>query len=443
VRVDVARVVDGASFGAVHLWVIVIGFLCMTTDGFDLQSMSFTAPAVAVEWTIRRELLGPVLAASIVGMAVGSVLLGWIGDRIGRKRSFGLCFALMCLGSIGSYLSRDLLQLTISRLITGLALGGATPLATALISEWTPKSWRALAIAIVIVAVPAGGMIGAAVSERIIPTYGWRAVFLVGALVPLLCLVVTWLEVPESPHFLARSPTRRVQLAVLLNQIVRDRPFTGEEEFVATAPRTTQRNELFALLQFPYLSTTVILWITFSLNTLALYGFVNWLPTIMASTGISLVTALGSAAWFNIGGVLGAICGSVLISWLGSRLVGSMTALMAMIAVFVVGMIVASIHSEGSPWLLPAVLICGMCLNGTQVFLYAVAANAYPTPIRATGVGCAAAVSRVGGVGSSVVGSAMFLLGLSVTTYFDVLAAVAGGVMLGFVFLRGQISRTA
>lgn len=127
-----STVIDRAGFGAIPLWVTVIGILCMTTDGFDLQAMSFAAPAVAAEWSIRRELLGPVLAASIVGMAAGSVLLGWVGDRIGRKKSFGFCFALMALGSLGSYLSENLMELTTFRLLTGIALGGATPLATAL-----------------------------------------------------------------------------------------------------------------------------------------------------------------------------------------------------------------------------------------------------------------------------------------------------------------------
>lgn len=438
-RIEVAAVIDEAGFGSIPLWVGVIGILCMTTDGFDLQAMAFVAPSVAAEWSIRRELLGPVLAASIVGMAVGSILLGWAGDRIGRKKSFGFCFALMALGSLGSCLSATLLELTLFRLITGIALGGATPLATALVSEWTPRRWRTLAVAAVVVAVPAGGMVGAAIAEHLIPAYGWRAVFALGAAVPLACMLVTSFKVPESPFFLARTE-RHSELAGLLNRLEGSRRYTGNDVFATGSPRETNENEFIVLLRFPYLSTTLILWTTFSLNTLALYGFVNWLPTIVSATGMPLTYALRSAVWFNVGGVLGAICGSLLISSYGSRLVGSSAALLAIIAVSLVGFLAGPVHAvSASAWFFPVVAICGMCLNGTQVFLYAVAANAYPTRIRATGVGCAAAVSRVGGVASSAVGSAAFLLGLSTGRYFDVLAVVVGGVLAGFLLLGTQI----
>jgi len=435
-QVDVSDVIDGAAFGAIPFWVIVIGILCMTTDGFDLQSMSFAAPAVATEWAIRRELLGPVLAASIVGMAVGSVLLGWIGDRIGRKRSFAFCFALMAFGSLGSSLSATLLQLMIFRFVTGIALGGAAPLATALVAEWMPKRWRTLGVATVIVAVPAGGMIGGMIAEHIVPAYGWRSVFAAGAAIPLLCLFVTLFKVPESPLFLASRPERRSTLAELLNRLKGSTLYSGQEVFTVAGPRAKSRNELVTLLRAPYLAKTLVLWATFSLNTLALYGFVNWLPTIVAASGESLVSALRSAVFFNVGGVVGAICGSLLISSCGSRLVGSSMALIAVLAMLIVGTVIGPGHGiQSSTWSFAAVSICGMCLNGTQVFLYAVAANAYPTAIRATAVGCAAAVSRIGGVASSAVGSAIFLFGLSIGTYFYVLAAVAVGVMLGFLYL--------
>jgi AAHS family 4-hydroxybenzoate transporter-like MFS transporter len=155
------------------LQVLALSFVIMTIDGYDLQSMAFAAPALAAQWHLRRELLGPVLAASIVGMAFGSIAFGWLGDRIGRKRSLVTCIVLLGLGSLAGAYAAGLTELAGCRVITGLGLGGATPLAASLIAEWTPLHWRSLAIAIGIVGVPLGGTLGAALAAHVIPLYGW------------------------------------------------------------------------------------------------------------------------------------------------------------------------------------------------------------------------------------------------------------------------------
>ncbi len=246
--------IDAADFSIGSLGVITLSFFIMLIDGYDLQAMAFAAPALAVEWSIKRELLGPVLAASLVGMGLGSVALGWLGDRVGRKTAFCTCISLLALGSALSAWASSLTQLVIWRFITGLGLGGATPLAASLAAEWTPRRWRSLAVAVVVVAVPAGGMLGALLAQHLIPRWGWRSVFVLGAALPLTILAIAVWRLAESPEYLARR-------------------------LDSAAPTGTAN--LKSLLRPPYLATTLLLWLAFACNTLTLYSFVNWLPTVL------------------------------------------------------------------------------------------------------------------------------------------------------------------
>jgi AAHS family 4-hydroxybenzoate transporter-like MFS transporter len=439
--VDIAAVIDAAPFSALLLWVTLLSYLIMIIDGFDLQAMALAAPAVAASWNLKRELLGPVLAASLVGMGLGSVALGWFGDRRGRKTSFCVCIAILSLGSLMCGCATSLSQLVLFRFITGVGLGGAAPLATSLVAEWMPRRWRSVAVAVVIAAIPLGGMLGAALSQRIIPAYGWRSVFLLGGVFPLALLAVAIVQLPESPRYLAGRTDKRAALARCLNRLGDGQRFTSADRFFVAERELPAADGLKSLVSAPYLRTTLLLWLAFACNTLALYGFVNWLPIVLSSAGQSLSSALHGSFLFNCGGIVGAIVGSVLISFFGSRRVGTSFAFIGSVAALFIGLSMAAVGHGGGMGarLFPLVAVAGVCLNGMQVFLYPVAAHSYPTIIRASGVGCASGVARIGGVLSSVVGSAVFALGLSVGDFFFILAAIILVTAVSFFALRSHI----
>jgi AAHS family 4-hydroxybenzoate transporter-like MFS transporter len=439
--IDVAAVIDAAPFSGLSLWVVSVSFLLMIFDGLDIQAMALTAPAVASAWGLKQALLGPVLAASLLGMGSGSVALGWLGDRLGRRFSLCVCIAIFSLGSLMCSFATTLTQLVAFRLITGVGLGGAAPLVTSFVAEWTPKGWRSVAVAVVIAAVPLGGMLGAAISQRMIPTYGWPSVFLLGAVFPLIILSVAVVRLPESPQFLASRPDRREILAGYLNRLVQDQRFTGDERFWVADRAIPAVRGLKGLVRAPYLRTTLLLWLAFACNTLALYGFVNWLPIVLSSAGEPQAMALRGSFLFNFGGIVGALSGSVLISLFGSRRVGSSFAVIGLVAALLIGATIVAVGHGGGMGLrlLSLLTMAGVCLNGMQVFLYPVAAHSYPTSIRASGLGCASSVARVGGVLSSVVGSAVFALGLSLSDFFYILATVMFVTTVSFAALPSHI----
>jgi MFS transporter, AAHS family, 4-hydroxybenzoate transporter len=425
-----ADLLPAGTSARLALGVSVLSFLIMTTDGYDLQSAAFAAPALAAEWHVKRELLGPVLAASIVGMAFGSIALGWFGDRAGRKTAFVVCMALLALGSLGSWQASSLTPLWWFRALTGLGLGGATPIATTLTAEWTPPRWRTVAVAVVIVGVPLGGLVGAAVAQYIIPAYGWRSVFLLGAVLPAIFLVIALPLLPESPAFRARAKARAEAVASGTRAVTD-----------ATAVPRHALQGLFDLVAPPHLAATLTIWGSFVLNSLTLYGFVNWLPLVLPSAGLPLQAALRGSLLFNLGGVVGSVCGSLLIARYGSRPIGTSIAATGSVGAALVGVALIVSGHGGAAMVLAPIALAGACLNGMQNFLYAVAAHAYPTDIRASGVGCASAVARVGGVLSSAVGSAYFAFGLPVAQFFYILAVFIAATAACFFLIPRHIPR--
>ena len=438
---EITAIIDSATFIGLPLGITILTIFIMLVDGFDLQTMSFVAPALVTDWGIERSMLTPVLTASMIGMAIGSIALGWLGDRIGRKKSYIVCIAFLFLGSLLSAYAGGLWELFTWRVITGIGLGGITPLAATLISEWTPKKSRGVAVACAVVAVPLGGMIGAAVAQWVIPAYGWRTIFYIGAALPLVFFVVAWFLLPESPKYLAQHPAKHPQLARALNRLLKEQRFTGTEHFVVAEPPAPPGNWFATLLRAPYLATTLLLWAVFAFNTLGLYAFVNWLPTVLSSTGLPLQAALQGPKYFNFGGFFGAVGGAILIGIYGSRIVGSTLSLIGAVATLLIGILLSGTAVSTDTQLLILFCVAGMALNGMQAFIYAVGAHSYPTYIRASGVGCAQTVSRIGGVLSSVVGGAFFALKPQppVSYFFFVVAAVIVLVAISFFSLRTHL----
>lgn len=423
--------IDAAAFVGLPLRVTLISILMMTVDGIDLQSMSFVAPALLSDWGASRASLAPVLTSSIIGMAFGSILLGWLSDRIGRKAAFVIAMGFLAAGSLCCAFSHSLGELFAWRFFTGLGLGGATPLAATLVSEWVPKRVASVAIASSVVVVPVGGMIGGFIAQYVIPTHGWRTVFGIGAVLPLVFMLVAIFAVPESPKFLSRSPKRRGELARLLNRITKSDRFSASDVFHVAEPPQLASNWLATIFGHAYFRTTLLIWTAFLFNTMGLYFFVNGLPTILATSGMSHEFAIRGATFFNVGGSLGAIGGAILISRYGSRSIGSTFAAVGMIATLAVGWMLAGSLPTATQ-IFPLFVFAGIAFCGMQGFVYAVASNAYPTYVRGAAVGCAQTVSRIGAVLS---GAFLGIEGVPVTLLFYVVGASMSLLLASYFFI--------
>ncbi len=439
--VDLVEVMDAVPFLVMPLWITALTILIMLVDGYDLQTMSFVAPAILADWKVARADLSWVLNGSLIGMAVGSVILGRLSDRIGRRRAFIACLLSLCAGSLLSTQAGGLRELFVWRTATGIGLGGLTPLAATFVTEWTPRRVRTVAVSCAVVAVPLGAMLGAMVAQRVIPSFGWRAIFWIGSALPLLfALLAAWL-LQESPKYLAQDPAQSGRLAGILNRLVREHRYSGSDRFFVAEPPAPSRHWLAIIVGRTYRHTTLLLWAAFAFNTLGLYTYANWLPTVLTAAGFTQTAALEAHKYLNFGGFFGSVGGAILIGRFGSRAVGTALALLGVGATLLVGATLANDPAPG-PQLSLLVLAAGAAFSGMQCFLYAVGAHSYPTYVRGSAVGCAQTISRIGGVLGGFAAGAFFGLRPqpSLSIFFYVTGTLVLVVAVSFFGLRTHIA---
>lgn len=414
---DIGRAIDdGPWTGSQKLILLLVG-CAIIFDGFDNQSLGFAAPAIIREWGITREALSPVMAVGQFGMMFGAALGGMIGDRIGRKTALVGAALLFGVMTAGIALANSLVVIGVLRFIANLGLGAAFPNAAALVSEYTPRRHRSLAVTAGIVCVPLGGVVGGFIASALLPVAGWRMLFTYAGFATLGVALLLLFALPESTRFqLARrgdSPGLRRTLARIGLHVPADATLVDRGDAI----QDSGRSSLGSLFAPGWRGDTIALWAAFGACLFAVYSAFSWLPTMLSDAGYDLVVSSRGLTAFNIGGVIAALGGAWLIGHQGSR-----WPMVAMAIGGVAGaalLIMAPLHAVPGQQPLMLILLLaieGAFINGVQTTLYALAADVYPTKVRATGVGSASGVGRVGAVASSF-GGALALHAMGATGF--------------------------
>ena len=447
--VDVGAVIDSAKFFWVPCGIAVMMIIIMAIDGYDLFLMGQVGRPMTEAWKIGGSVLQSINTAGLAGMAIGSVGLGWLGDRIGRKRSYFTCLVFLVIGSVLSWhavkqgtpetAAHAIREVTIWRFVTGLGMGGVTPLATALISEWTSKKVRAVVVAFVISSVPVGGYL----ARFAIKHFDWQTMFLIGGLIPLVLFAVFGLLLPESPKYMAQRPHLHARLGRALNRLFGEQRFDGTETFVVQEQGKRSANWFSTIWNSHYARATLFIWIAFSVNSYVLYMYTNNLPLLLPKDRVATDIASAALGRFSIGAFFGSIGGAFLIRWFGSRWVGTLLALLGVVATALIGLLLVGTASPTPSSIVWAGFLAGVSFNGMQAFMYAVSAHSYPTELRGSALGLAQTVSRVGAIASPWV--AQRYLGMSplpgANLFFWLLAATAFITVISFFLIPSHIPR--
>jgi MFS transporter, AAHS family, 4-hydroxybenzoate transporter len=450
--VDVGAVIDGAKYFWVPFGITVMMIIIMLTDGYDLFLMGQVGRPMTAAWNISGAVLQNINYAGLAGMAIGSVGLGWLGDRIGRKKSYFTCLIFLFIGSVLCYhaakggtpenAEETLKMMTLWRFVTGLGMGGVTPLATALISEWTSKNVRAVIVALVISSVPVGGKL-AAFAVKHVPE--WQDMFLIGGLVPLGLFLLFGFLLPESPKYMAQRPHLHAKLAKALNRLVGENRYDGTETFLVQEAGKRSDNWLTTIWNSHYARATLFIWIAFSINSYALYMYTNNLPLLLPAGRVATETASEALGQFSVGAFFGSIGGAFLIRWFGSRWVGTLLALLGVLATAAIGFLLVGTASPTPGSIVWAAFFAGVSFNGMQAFMYAVAAHSYPTEIRGSALGLAQTISRIGALLSPWV--AQQYLGMTpqpgADQFFWFVAATAFITVISFFLIPSHIPKHA
>ncbi len=399
--IDISSVIDNNRLSRSQLWILIMVGITVVMDGFDVQSMGYVAPAIIADWGVSKAELGPVFGAGLFGMLVGSLTLSVLADKIGRRPVLIWATVFFALCMLVTAHVTTIPQLQAIRFITGLGLGAIMPNAMALAGEFSPKNKRVTLMMLVSCGYTVGAVLGGLLSAWMIPAWGWKSVFYLGGVFPLLMSVLMYFFVPESMQFLVVKGRRLDDVGRTLRKI--DPTLSIDAGTRYALPDTRQDGApVVELFRDGRGAATVFLWVVNFMNLLNLYFLSSWLPTIATSAGLSTSTAVMVGTALQAGGVLGTLLMGPVIDRIGFFKV--LVPCFALAAVTI-----AMIGQEGIALslLFVVVTVTGFCIIGGQPAVNALAATYYPTALRSTGVGWSLGIGRWGSIVGPVLGGVL------------------------------------
>lgn len=399
------------SHGAMKPLQIAAVTLCVllnALDGFDVLAISFASPGIASEWGIDRAALGLVLSMELIGMAVGSVVLGNLADRIGRRPTVLACLVIMAGGMAMATTAGSVVYLSVIRLVTGLGIGGMLACTNALVAEFSNDRHRNLAVAIMAAGYPMGAIVGGSIATSLLATGHWRDVFMFGAAATAVFLPIAWFLLPESIGFLLqkRGPGALERINANLHRL-------GHETVPALppAPVTAQKASITQLFAPGLARSTILLTLAYFCHIMTFYFILKWIPKIVVDMGYAASKAGDVLVWANVGGLAGA----TLLSLLTYRIAVRKLVIVAMLA----STALVSLFGQGQDTLAGLALIAGaagFCTNAGVVGLYALFAKVFPTSVRASGTGFVIGLGRGGAALGPIVAGFLFNAGFALSS---------------------------
>jgi len=415
---DVHPIIDNARFTAFHWRVMALCGLLLIFDGYDLFIYGVVLPVIMKEWGLTPLQAGALGSYALFGMMFGALAFGSLADRIGRKKGIAICFALFSGATILNGFASSPSEFGIYRFIAGLGCGGLMPNAVALMNEYAPKRLRSTLVAIMFSGYSLGGMLSAGVGIFMLPRFGWESMFFAAA-VPLLLLPVILCYLPESIGFLVRQG-RTDEARTLLSRLDPHCDVQPDDQLQAS-DRKGKGGSLMDLFRNGLATRTLALWLAFFCCLLMVYALSSWLPKLMANAGYSLGSSLSFLLALNFGGMAGAILGG----WLGDRY----NLVKVKVAFFLAAALSISLLGVNSPMplLYLLIFIAGATTIGTQILLYAGAAQLYGLSVRSTGLGWASGIGRNGAIVGPLLGGA--LMGINLPLQLNFIAfAIPGAI---------------
>ncbi|WP_085726579.1 aromatic acid/H+ symport family MFS transporter [Pseudomonas sp. R37(2017)] len=439
--VDVQDFIDSRPVSRYQWLVLGLCFLVTAIDGLDTAAVGFIAPALRDEWGLTSAQLNPVLGASLLGLMLGAFIAGPLADRFGRKTILLVSVLFFGGWSLAACASQDVFSLTLMRLLTGLGLGGAMPQAITLTSEYCPQRRRSLMVTTMFCGFTLGSAFGGVIAAQLVPVYGWRSVLLLGGLLPLACLPLLYLFLPESVRFLVQRQVAARKVSAILQRISGQQMASDLRYDIhdGIGESNTGQSPIRQILSGSHRTGTLLLWTSFFMSLLIIYMMTSWLPILVKDTGLTLSQAARVSAMFQVGGTLGAVV-------LGAAM-DRFNPFRVLVCAYVAGafclMLIGLFH-EQFIWLAVGVFGMGFCISGSQVGANALAASFYPTTMRSTGVSWAHGVGRIGSVLGTLSGGWMLGVGMGFNGIFSVLMlpALLAGTAIFVMGLRYSRSLT-
>jgi MFS family permease len=432
---DARAAMEQGVMGVRQWAVVALMVLLNALDGFDVLSSAFAGPGIKAEWNLGPDGLGAVLAMELVGMGVGSLLLGGMADKYGRRPTILLCLLLMAAGMFLATTATSPQMLSVWRILTGLGIGGMLAAINATCFEMSSLKGRSIAMSLMVIGYPLGAFFGGLIAADLLKTHDWRAVFMFGGIMTAICIPLVLLLVPETPAWLAQKRPKGA-----LERINATFAKFGHAPLAQLGPQAPEeaKASLADVLAPAYRRATLILSFGYAAHALTFYYILKMSPSIIsdpsfAGQHFTRAEGAGVLAWANLGGAIGGACFGWFMHRFGIKR-ATMVAL-ALSAVMVARFGMGASTLQG--WTL-AVILTGMFTNAAIVGFYAAFAASYPTHVKATGTGLALSIGRAGAALSPYLAGLLFAgqSGLMTTSVIMALGSLVALVMFAGLRLK-------
>ena len=394
--------------------VVILTIGLNALDGFDIASISFAAPGITAEWGISRATLGIVLSMELVGMGLGSVILGGFADKIGRRPTILTSLVIMVIGMYGATLSSSVFDLSLWRIFTGIGIGGMLASTNAMAAEFSNDKHRQFFISLMVIGYPIGIVFGGWFVSPLLAEYDWRYVFYFGCALTFLFIPLVYFLMPESVSWLARKqPQGALEKINKTLQRFNHAPIVELPEITEEVRKQSLR-DLFAPGLAPI---TVLITIAYSFHIMTFYFIIKWVPQIVADMGFDPSSAGDVLSISNVGGAIGGFLFGLFAMRIGLKLLTIIILLLSVVTIGIFG------HSpQDFVWLSFLAAVAGFCTNSGVVGVYNILAHSFPTHVRAFGTGVAIGVGRTGAWISPIIAGFLFEADLSLGTVAMVMA---------------------
>ena len=426
--------IDRAPLSRYQVLVISICLLIVLIEGYDLLLMAFSASAVAADWKLNGTQIGVLLSAVGIGLVFGSALISPLADRIGRRRMTLISLAIISVSMGASALTTDMVGLGITRVITGVGVGGLVAGLPVVIAEFAPQRRRATLIALGTAGLPIGGVLGGFVASIVLGSFGWRASFVVGAAFTVIVFFIVLFVLPESIDFLlVKRPKNALESInrTLARMKVAAISVLPEPE---PRPKNVVVSELFKGRNG---RKTALIGFAFFVMMGAFYFANGWTPRLLLQAGMTPQQSIGAGVLLNVGGALAAIIFAVLAILFRNRILTIVSFAGAAVAFLTMGL---SFGSLG--WTLFLALAVGALIQACATGLFTISPELFPTSVRTTGVGFAVMLGRIGAIISPILAGVLIDGGWSAPSLYLLFAAplVLGGIAVIALRQHGDAS---
>ena len=425
--VNVSGIIDDQPIRRITVRVFGICFLAMLSEGYDLGVTGYAAPGILKGFGIVRDQMAPIFSAALFGMLVGALCAGIIGDKFGRKSGIIIASIVVCVGSFVSANAPSLQALFWARFIVGLGLGGILPNVTALMAEFLPKRIRGAFTTYAFMGITAGGILPS-LTTGFLREEDWRSLFVIGGIIPLFCVPLLLLFLPESLKFLALHDKHIPKLRHWLHQIAPDLPLAANARFVIDE-RKLESSFLRTIFAQRLKIITPTLWLCFIAIMMVNFFVNSWLTVLLRDIGYTHGQSALTSSLYYVGGVTGGLVIGFALDRIGSIVLALATACGAVATI----MLGAFHGTHGIVDVL--VFIVGFSVLGSQVGMSSLAGMLYQTAVRSKGAGLAHSIGRLGAISGPLIAGVLMADHVSLLGLFSVPAIPMTLAAVGFFLI--------